>query len=109
MAYDEGLADRVRSLLGGRAGFSERKMFGGIAFMIHGHMCCGVVKSDLMVRMTPEEVVAGLRKPHARPMDFSGKPMKSMIYVGGEGVDGDDALEEWVSAALTFVLTLPPK
>ena len=63
MAYDRGLADRVRSILERRAGFSERQMFGGIAFMIDGHMCCGVMKTDLMLRLAPHAVVSGLRKP----------------------------------------------
>jgi hypothetical protein len=81
MAYDRGLADRVRSILERRAGFSERQMFGGIAFMINGHMCCGVMKTDLMLRLAPEAVVSGLRRPHTRLMDFSGKPMKSMMLV----------------------------
>jgi hypothetical protein len=109
MAYDRGLADRVRSILERRAGFSEREMFGGIAFMINGHMCCGVVKTDLMLRLTPEAVTGALRLPHTRPMDFSGKPMKSMMFVGPAGSDSDEALHEWVDSALAFVLTLAPK
>ena len=109
MAYDRGLVDRVRTILGRRAGFSERKMFGGIAFMINGHMCCGVLKTDLMLRLTPEAVINGLRRPNTRPMDFTGKQMKSMMFVDAEGSDSDEALHEWVEAALAFVLTLPPK
>ncbi len=84
-------------------------MFGGIAFMINGHMCCGVVKTDLMVRLTPEAVTDALRLPHTRPMDFSGKPMKSMMFVSAAGSDSDEALHEWVESAFAFVLTLPPK
>jgi hypothetical protein len=109
MAYDRGLADRVRSILERRAGFSERQMFGGIAFMINGHMCCGVMKTDLMLRLAPEAVVSGLRRPHTRLMDFSGKPMKSMMLVDAVGSDSDEALHEWVESALAFVGTLPPK
>lgn len=109
MAYDARLAERVKTLIEKRPGFSEKKMFGGIAFMIRGNMCCGVVRNDLMIRLTPEQVVDGLQQPHTRPMDFSGKPMKSMLYVGPAGVDAEDDLEKWVRAAVRFVLTLPPK
>ena len=109
MAYDRGLADRVRSILERHAGFSARKMFGGIAFMINGHMCCGVLKTDLMLRLPPEAVTNGLLRPHTRPMDFTGKPMKSMMFVDAAGSDSDEALHEWVESALAFVLTLPPK
>ncbi len=109
MAYDSGLADRVRLILKRRAGFSECGMFGGIAFMINGHMCCGVTKTDLVVRMQPGDVIAALRRPHTRPMDFTGKPMKSMIFVDAHGTDGDEALSEWVEFAASFVRTLPPK
>ena len=109
MAYDIGLADRVRSILERRAGFSECKMFGGIAFMINGHMCCGVLKTDLMLRLTQDAVANGLTKPHTRPMDFTGRPMTSMMFVDAAGVDTDEALHEWVEAALALVMTLPPK
>jgi hypothetical protein len=84
-------------------------MFGGIAFLINGRMCCGVVKTDLMVRLTPEAVMEGLRRLHTRPMDFTGKPMKSMLFVDAAGTDSDEALHQWVESALGFVRTLPPK
>ena len=87
----------------------ERKMFGGVAFMVNGHMCCGVVKNDLVLRLSPEQAAASLHQPHARPMDFSGKPMKSMIYVGPLGTDSDQGLETWVDSALSFVRGLPAK
>jgi TfoX/Sxy family transcriptional regulator of competence genes len=90
-------------------GFSERKMFGGLCFMVNGHMCCGIVKSDLMLRLTPEAAIAALREPHTRPMDFTGKPMKSMIYVDPEGVSSDAALEKWVSLGATLARQLPAK
>jgi hypothetical protein len=109
MPYDRGLADRVRSILAHRSGLSERQMFGGIAFMVDGHMCCGVVKTDLMLRLAPESVARGLQQLHTRPMDFTGTPMKSMLYVDAIGTDSDEALQQWVDAALAFVLTLPPK
>ena len=109
MAYDEGLADRVRLILKRHAGFSECHMFGGVAIMVDGHMCCGVTRTDLVLRMQPDGVVEALRRPHTRPMDFTGKPMKSMIFVDAHGTDRDEALREWLETALAFVQSLPPK
>jgi TfoX/Sxy family transcriptional regulator of competence genes len=109
MAYDLGLADRIRSIVERRGTFVERKMFGGVAFMVNGHMCCGVVKNDLVLRLSEEQAAASLRQPHARPMDFSGKPMKSMIYVSPLGMDSDEALETWVDSALSYVRSVPAK
>src|SRR5688500_1760135 len=109
MAYDRGLADRVRTLLIQTHGFSERKMFGGIAFLIDEHMCCGAVKTDIVLRLAANDVPAALRSPDIRPMDFTGKQMKSMIYLSAEGSDSDDVLQEWVEAALAYVRTLPAK
>lgn len=109
MAYDEGLADRIRDALAGERGLVEKKMFGGICFMLRGHMCVGVVKSDLMVRVGPDTYDDALSQPHARPMDFTGKPMKGMVYVATDGVDDEEALEAWLARAKAFVATLPPK
>jgi TfoX/Sxy family transcriptional regulator of competence genes len=109
MAFDAGLADRIREALPRSHAISERKMFGGLAFLINGHMFCGVVKDDLMVRLGEELVAAALKQPHTRPMDFTGKPMKSMIYVDACGVDSDESLRLWVESALKFVKKLPPK
>ncbi len=108
MAYDEKLADRVRDVLDTQGGVSERKMFGGLAFMVHGHMACGIVASDLMLRLGAEGAESALKRPHVRPMDFTGKPMKGMVYVGAEGLRGV-ALRNWVEKAVAFVATLPPK
>jgi len=109
MAYDQGLAERIYTILSPQPGFSERKMFGGIAFMINQHMCCGVIKTDLMLRMSPEAVAAGLGKPHTRPMDFTHKPMKGMLMVEAEGCCDDESLHAWVHEALSFVRSLPAK
>ena len=109
MAYDHGLADRVRSILDRRPRFSEKNMFGGICFMIGGNMCCGIVKTDLMIRLTADEAARGLRQPHTRPMDFTGKPMKSMLYISPEGCDADADLQAWVESAYTFACSLPAK
>src|SRR5579863_2941226 len=87
--------------------FSEQKMFGGIAFMVNGHMCCGVLKTDLVLRLTPEEAAVALRQPHTRAMDFTGKPMKAMIYVSGTGTDSDTALAAWVESAVQLARSAP--
>ncbi len=108
MAFDEALADRVRDVLAARPELSERRMFGGIAFMLAGNMCCGVIGEDLMVRLGDDGEVA-LAEPHTRPMDFTGKPMKSAIYVDAEGTAKDEDLAKWVEAGADFAASLPPK
>jgi TfoX/Sxy family transcriptional regulator of competence genes len=109
MAYDVGLADRIRVVLGRLGEFSERKMFGGLCFLVSGHMCCGIVKSDLMLRLTPEVAAAALREPHTRLMDFTGRSMKSMIYVETAGIDSDSSLERSVQSAEQLARALPGK
>jgi len=109
MAYNEELAARIRTSLEGRPGVLERKMFGGIAFMIHGNMCCGVLNDDLMVRVGPDSHEASLALPHARPMDFTGRPMKGMVFVGPEGINDDGALSGWIDRGVTFAQSLPKK
>ncbi len=108
MAYSEKLADRVRDLLDTEDGVTERKMFGGLAFMVRGHMACGIVGDELMLRLGAESAQRALERPHVRPMDFTGKPMKGMVYVAPDGLKGV-ALRSWVKRALEFVATLPPK
>lgn len=109
MAYDEGLAERLRDAFTTRTDVIEKKMFGGIAFMVSGHMCCGVTGDDLMVRVGPEQHADALLLPHARPMDFTGRAMKGFVYVEPNGLDSDENLEAWVNRGLNFVTTLPPK
>ena len=82
-------------------------MFGGVAYMVNGKMCCGVVKSDLVLRLGPQRVEAALMQPHTRPMDFTGKPMKSMIYVESAGTDADSDLEKWLLSAVGLVQQEP--
>ena len=108
MAYDEDLADRVRAVLPPGEAVTERRMFGGLAFMLGGHMLCGVVKDTLMVRLGPEAADHALGQPHIRPMDFTGRPMKGMVFVDRAGLHGD-ALRQWVDAAAGYVRSLPPK
>jgi TfoX/Sxy family transcriptional regulator of competence genes len=109
MAYDEGLAQRVREALSGRADLSERKMFGGLCFMLGGNMCCGIVRDELMLRTGPDAYAPTLARPHAREMDFTRRAMKGMVYVGTEGVAEDAALAEWLAIAVDFAGSLPPK
>ena len=109
MAYDEVLAGRVRRALSRRRGVSEKKMFGGLAFMLHGHMCCGVVKDRLMVRVGPKAYEHALAEPHARPMDFTGRPMTGMVFVAPAGLATDAALARWIGRAVAFGSSLPPK
>jgi TfoX/Sxy family transcriptional regulator of competence genes len=109
MAFDETLADRVRDLLAPRADLSERKMFGGIAFMIGGNMAIGVVGDDLMVRLDPADAERALAEPHVRPMDFTGKPMKGMVFVDSGGTASGNDLASWVEAGADFASSLPPK
>jgi TfoX/Sxy family transcriptional regulator of competence genes len=109
MAYDEGLAERIRSVLQDERGISEKKMFGGIAFLLNGHMFIGTAKGDLMVRVGPERYEESLKQRHARPMDFTGKPMRGYIFVSPKGISEDAELERWIRMGLTFTATLPEK
>jgi hypothetical protein len=108
MAYDERLATRLRSALAGTA-TSERKMFGGLAFLINGNLCCGIVGHRLMVRVGPRGHDAALREPHCRPMDFTGKPMKGMVFVEPAGFATDSSLTAWVQLGVDFASSLPAK
>lgn len=109
MAYNETLAARVRMTLAGRMQVTEKKMFGGLTFMLRGNMCCGVVKDDLVVRVGPVNQDEALAEPNARPMDFTGRPLRGMVYIGPEGYRNDEELRHWVDQALSFALSLPPK
>jgi TfoX/Sxy family transcriptional regulator of competence genes len=109
MAYDEGVAQRLREALADESGLTERKMFGGIAFMLRGNMCCGVVGGELMLRVGPDGYDDALSRPHARAMDFTGRPMRGMVYVACEGFESDEDLEAWLGRATTFARSLPPK
>lgn len=109
MAYDEGLAERLREVLNEQAGVTEKKMFGGLAFLCQGHMFCGIASEDLMVRVGAEGYEQALLEPHTRAMDFTGRPMKGYVYVEPEGFEADEGLESWAKRGLAFVLTLPPK
>lgn len=109
MAFDEALADRIRDVLASRPEVTERKMFGGIAFMLAGNMAVGVIGEDLMVRLDPADAERALGEPHARPMDFTGRPAKNMVYVDAEGTASDEDLAAWVKAGAEYAASLPPK
>ncbi len=109
MAYDEGLAQRLREHLRDRGDVEEKIMFGGLCFMVSKHMCCGIVGETLMARVGPRNYENCLTVQHAREMDFTGRAMKGMIYVSPEGIEADSELSRWVGLCTEFVETLPPK
>jgi hypothetical protein len=105
MSYDEKLAARIRRAVHKQRGVTEKKMFGGLAFLLNGKMFCGLNGDDLMVRVGPENGAAALKRAHVRPMDFTGRPMKGYVYVSPLGLRGA-ALARWVKAGTDFVRTL---
>ena len=109
MAYDEDLGERVRALLAPFPGVSERRMFGGLAFLLQGNMCCGVVGGELMVRVGRESYAAALGEPHVREMDFTGRPLQGFIYVAAEGLTSDGDLRAWVERGARYAESLPAK
>ena len=109
MAFDDYLAERVRGVLGKQRGITEKKMFGGLGFMLHGNMVCGIVGEKLMLRLGEAGAKEALAQEHVAPMDFTGKPIKTMAYVEPAGVESEADLARWVAAALAFAKTLPPK
>ena len=109
MPYDENLANRVRRLLARCSDIEERAMFGGLAFLVRGHMAVGIVKDELMVRVGPDSYAGALKEPHARAMDFTGRPMKGLVFVSPEGLESDAALERWIDRGFEYAASLPAK
>ncbi|MEW6055030.1 MAG: TfoX/Sxy family protein [Bdellovibrionota bacterium] len=111
MAFDEKLADRIRSLLakGHSKEFSEKKMFGGLAFMLGDKMCVGVLGDQLVARIGPEQAVGALKRPNVRPMDFTGRPLKGYVYVGPKAIRTSLTLKQWIDRSISFVSTLESK
>ena len=109
MPFDEMLAERVRALLHGTPSLNEKGMFGGLAFMVNGHMCCGIVDESFVVRPGPKQYEAALSQPHARPMDFTGRPMRGFVYVAPECCQSTRDLRAWIQRGLHFVQSQPPK
>ena len=108
MAYNIKLAERIRSELNGIP-FVEKKMFGGVGFMLNGNLACGVNKDDLIVRIDPTKHLALLKKLHVRPFDMTGRPMKGWVVVEADGIKTEKQLNTWIKEGVEFALALPPK
>ena len=109
MAYNEKLGLRIRRIFENQPGWSEKKMFGGLAFLLHGHMCCGIVKDRLVVRVGPTHYEKALNQPHVRTMDFTGRPIKGFVFVLPKGYQTARSLSNWVAQGIDFAHTLPSK
>jgi TfoX/Sxy family transcriptional regulator of competence genes len=109
LSYDPAAAERVRHLLSGRSDVVEKKMVGGLSFLVNGNMCCGITDMALMVRVGAERREQALREPHVRPMLFAGRPLSGFICIEPAGYAADDALASWVQRGLDFVSGLPAK
>jgi TfoX/Sxy family transcriptional regulator of competence genes len=109
MAFSEELAERIRRRLARRKGVEEKRMFGGVGFLLHGNLLVGVWKDSLIVRLGPEEGEEALKEPHVSEFDITGRAMKGWVLVAPEGVEEDDQLKDWIERATRFVRTLPAK
>ncbi len=109
MAYDEKLAERMRVRLKGTRNLAEKKMFGGVGFLINGNMACGVLKQEAILRLSDDDFDAALKKNHVRVFDMTGRPMKGWVLVAPAGLSTDRALHAWMDKAVTFARSLPPK
>ena len=109
MAQEEELAERVRRTLAGKRAIGEVKMFGGLCFTLRGNMCCGTLKENLVVRVSPERYEKALAEPYTRPMDFTGRPIKGFVFVGPAGYKSEASLAKWVRWATDFTGSLPEK
>jgi len=109
MAYDEGLAQRVRELLEEKPDFLEKKMFGGVCFLLNGNMVCGIINEDLIVRVGPEKYESSLKLRHVRKFDITGKAMKGWVMVSYEGHESDKNLLNWIRQGVSYVQSLPEK
>jgi len=109
MAFDDGVAHRLREVFDGREDIAEKRMFGGIAFMHRGNMCCGVIGDVLMARVGLDAYQTALASPYTREMDFTGRPLRGMVYVDPPGFAEDHELLEWVARCEVFTRSLPGK
>lgn len=109
MPYSESLAQRLRHILKGHHGFLEKKMFGGVGFLLQGNMCVGIWKNSLIARIDPDQYESALSQTHVQEFDITGRPMRGWIMIDPDGLDTDDQLFHWVQAAIDFVGALPKK
>ena len=109
MTLDEGLAQRIRDQISDLAGYEEKRMFGGIGFLLRGNMACGVNKENLIIRVGPDYYQEALSKPNAKIFDMTGRPMTGWIVVTEAGYQKDAGFQEWVDRGVAFALTLPAK
>ena len=109
MAFDEALAARIRTALARKKGVEEKKMFGGLCFLLHSHMLVGVWKNSLIARIGQEQAGEAMLEAHVKPMDITGRPMKGWVMVAAEGVADEDTVKEWVKRVVKFVGKLPAK
>ena len=109
MAFDESLAARIRDALARKKNIEEKKMFGGVGYLLNGNMLVGVWKDSLIVRLGPDEGDDALLEPHVKAFDITGRPMKGWVLVGPEGLEDNDQLNEWIQRAVKFVGKLPKK
>jgi TfoX/Sxy family transcriptional regulator of competence genes len=109
MPFDDTLAHRVRTILEKIEGLSEKKMFGGLCFLVKGHMALGLVNEDLMIRVRPDSYEKTLSQPHVRKMDFTGKPLKGFLYIDAKGTESEKDLRKWVLKGVEFARSLPAK
>ena len=109
MAFNEILAARIRQALARKKGIEEKKMFGGVGFLLHGNLLVGVWKDSLIVRVGPDTYDVALLEPHVREFDITGRAMKGWVLVEPEGVEDGDQLKDWIQRAVKFVGALPPK
>jgi hypothetical protein len=109
MAFDESLAARIRQALARKMGVEEKKMFGGVGFLLGGNILVGVWKDSLIARLGPDEGEAALREPHVKEFDITGRAMTGWVLVGPEGIEDDEQLTTWIGRAMRFLRTLPAK
>lgn len=109
MAYNEQSAQRVRDIIRNQTGLIEKKMFGGVGFLLNGNMACGVNKDDLIIRVGPDNYSNAVMQPHTHPFDITGREMKGWVMVAPTGYANDTDLTDWVQSGIDFALTLPPK
>ena len=110
MAYDEQLAERLRDLVSGEPGVTEKKMFGGLAFLVGGHMAVGASsQGDLMVRVAPEQTEQLLAEPHAAPFVMRGREMSGWLRVDTAGLGSEVELRRWADVGVAYARSLPPK